>query len=473
MKTFRLATVLLITLVLVLVPLALSCNESASTPEGNLADFRAALEKDGFTVQEGKLAVIDFIKLYNEGLVTSCNANNANLPYLAYFLPARTGQALNSMLTDAPINPAHKGLWVTNRFSEDEALIYIGKTPPECQYFSYCNYLFHRYDPESGNYTKLFASTGDAVNQLTINTAGGEGNPFNQDTLVITTADKGIDQRIRDDAKSAGYSQDIMNTIPVPTAVVNMGLDKEADTIVMAIRTAYFADKQAGDDFISDPDAVVWRITPTQQTQPDPFPVPDLRLRGTGKTEMEYLPAVEELRQAILNEYSNYTAEEYTAYPWLHEGYVGIQDNTDLLGEVRDTAYTRTDAFTLDKDEFLIVYGVNHAATGKATYSNFGVYGEEILNGIGAVPNDKLLGTADDYIPENPQKDYLYVWKVARASSEGENCLLVPYGVKANGVDLDKKAFVGFRAYLEPETKVGPVWQELVLERVIKFSPRQ
>lgn len=47
------------------------------------------------------------------------------------------------------------------------------------------------------------------------------------------------------------------------------------------------------------------------------------------------------------------------------------------------------------------------------------------------------------------------------------------YGVKAYGVDLGQQTFVAFRAYLERETKVGPVWHELVFDRVIKFSPRQ
>jgi hypothetical protein len=472
MKTFRLTMVLLIILLLVLVPLAVSCNKSASTSEGDLNAFRAALEKDGFIVQEGKLGYVNFIELYNAGMVSSCNGNNADLPYLAYMLPARPEQELNHMITDAPVNPDHDGLWFTNRFREDEALIYIGKTPPECEYFSYCSYLFHRYYPESGDYKKLFASTGDAANLRTIKTAGGEYNPFNQNTLIITAADKGINQRIRAAAESSGYSPGIMNTIVLPQPLLKMGLNKEADTFGMAIRTAYFRDSEAGKDFIDNPDAVVWRITPAQQGQPDPLPVPDFRVRGTGRTEMDYMPALEELREAILNEYSDYAAEEYVPYP-ISEGYVAIQEGIDVLGEVRDASYLRTEPFKLGIDEFLIVYGVNHAATGKATYSNLGVYGEEALNGIGAVPNDKLVGTADDYIPQNPQKDYLYVWKVARASSEGENCLVVKYGVKAYGIDLDQEAFVAFRAYLEPETNVGPMWNELVFDRVIKFSPRQ
>jgi len=30
--------------------------------------------------------------------------------------------------------------------------------------------------------------------------------------------------------------------------------------------------------------------------------------------------------------------------------------------------------------------------------------------------------------------------------------------------------YLGFRAYLERETKVGPAWQELVFDRAIRFT---
>jgi hypothetical protein len=38
-----------------------------------------------------------------------------------------------------------------------------------------------------------------------------------------------------------------------------------------------------------------------------------------------------------------------------------------------------------DPNDFIIVYGVNHVATGKATYSNIGVFGADIYYGIGAI----------------------------------------------------------------------------------------
>lgn len=63
----------------------------------------------------------------------------------------------------------------------------------------------------------------------------------------------------------------------------------------------------------------------------------------------------------------------------------------------------RHPAITLgnDTDEFIIVYGINHVATGKASYSNFAVYGADAWNGKGAITDADFNGTAEEYLPGN------------------------------------------------------------------------
>jgi len=104
------------------------------------------------------------------------------------------------------------------------------------------------------------------------------------------------------------------------------------------------------------------------------------------------------------------------------------------------------------------------------TYSNFGVYGADIVNGIGAVADQSFSGTAEEYVPGHPEAKYLYVWKVARRSHGDPRCLEVPWSIGAADIDLDKECFVGFRAYVEKETKVGPFWSEILYDHVIKFG---
>ncbi len=49
----------------------------------------------------------------------------------------------------------------------------------------------------------------------------------------------------------------------------------------------------------------------------------------------------------------------------------------------------------------------------------------------------------------------------------------VPVGPQRYGIDLDEKILLFFRAYLEEATMVGPAHNELIIDRVIIFSPEK
>lgn len=87
------------------------------------------------------------------------------------------------------------------------------------------------------------------------------------------------------------------------------------------------------------------------------------------------LPAVEELREAILAKYPNFQATEMPTFVALPEGFTATQSKINTIGDNRDAAYfsnvevdawakagdyRRDSAFILpdDPDEFVIVYGV-------------------------------------------------------------------------------------------------------------------
>jgi len=481
-RTMRFLPVFVGLLLLISCLAVMSCGDKAdeSGPKvGDIEAFQAALEADGFTVQEGKLETFDVIAMYNAGLIPSCYGNNAQAPYMCYKLPVAPGQTTNNTVSDSPIKPENAGLWADYRLRPDEAIVFIGMTPPECSYFSYCSYIAVRYYPDEGQARRVFGSLGDPLNNMTIGTEGTpngeEGDVFGQNTVIICTADKGIDGRVRDSLASAGYSMDIVNTDVIPPGLVKMGLDAEDDTFILLHRLAFFTDEQAGEDYMASEQGTVFRLTPGGDTQLEPFEVPELRVRGTGDTaELDLIGALEELRQAILAKYGNLRATELETSPWLLQGYNAIQTGTDALGDNNDTVYLRTDQFTLgdDPQEFLIVYGVNHAALGKCTYNNFSIYGADIMNGIAGRENATLAGTAEEYLPDNPAAQYLYVCKVARDAAGDPACVEIPTGPGAYGIPLDVQAFLGYRIYLEKETKTGPFWFELLYDRVIKFSPQ-
>jgi len=162
----------------------------------------------------------------------------------------------------------------------------------------------------------------------------------------------------------------------------------------------------------------------------------------------------------------------------LMEGYNCIQRNENCLGDNRDSAYMfviPTNAFTLGDDEFVIAYGVNHAATGKATYSNFTVTGGALNVGAVSVRNDQFADSAQNYLPGDGDVLKLYAWKIKRENQCGYEpfCVEVKYDCPQGGVPADQKMSMAARAYLEPSTLVGPTYPELVIDRFIKFTPSE
>jgi len=455
---------------LLLVSFALSYGTVFAEDEetGDLDAFRLALEQDGFIVQEGKFISLDIIGLYDAGLTPSCFGNNPSTPYMLCSLPPPPGEkAISDNLEDA--DTLDNETLVQYRIRSDEALLFIGRTPPECKYFSFRSYVYDRYFPTEGKRKRIFASLGDPLNLMTIKTDGD--SPFNASTIIVMAADEVISDRVISAGIASGFPESIMNLDVIPPQLVRMGLGQDDDKFLMLTRLAFFEDQEAGKEYMNGTAARVFRLTPmTVSNTTQPYGTPALRVRGTGNTsELDLTSTLDELRVAILKENEGANVTELTTQVWLYEGYDALQRGIDVIGENRDTSYLRTDNFTLPTNEFLIVYGINHAMTGRATYCNFGVYGADILNGVGAVADMDLTGTADRYLPGNPLAKYLYVYKVSRNCTE-PNCLFVPWGVKAHGIELDSPAFVGFRAYLEQATKSGPIWSEIVYDRVIKFS---
>jgi hypothetical protein len=266
-----------------------------------------------------------------------------------------------------------------------------------------------------------------------------------------------------------------MNTEVLPSALLRLGTDKQGDALAFIHRMYSFKDPQAGSAYMDKLSGIVLRITPNESASLDPYPMPHLKVRGTGNTgELDLVPALNDLRQAILQKYGLANASELSTHLWLTEGYDAIQRGLNVIGVTRDTVYLNSTLFTLADapDEFLIVYGVNHAATRKAIYSNFGVYGLQLENGVVAVNNSRFAGTAEEFLPDNPAAKYLYVWKLARHCDNESCCTEVPYGQKSRGIELDETAFVGFRGYIERETAVGPDNREMAYDRAILFSPQ-
>jgi hypothetical protein len=123
-----------------------------------------------------------------------------------------------------------------------------------------------------------------------------------------------------------------------------------------------------------------------------------------------------------------------------------------------------------------MLYGINHAATGKVTYMNTNIYASEKAKlTLGAVDDRKFPGTASGYLPAgDPDANLMYAYRVSRSCAGESNCLQLSLPQNCTRLTLDSSTLLGIftRMYLEPATKVGPAMPEIVYDRVMKFSPR-
>jgi len=112
---------------------------------GDVEAFKQALEADGFTVSEGGLTYFDFMKLYNSGVLPSAYGNNPATQYLVYLVPPASGHHVTGVIADI-IKFIGVEAEVTPFFSlrPDEAVVFVGRTPPECRYFSFDHNLMER-----------------------------------------------------------------------------------------------------------------------------------------------------------------------------------------------------------------------------------------------------------------------------------------------------------------------------------------
>lgn len=458
---------------------------------GDEQKFLDLLHSQGFQYAQGSLIFPDVLSLCCSCEVPSCWGNNASSTYGMYLLPAAPGQTALNPNAEAFSTPSQPNLSAFWRLRADEAIVFIGKTPPRMSYFGFTSYLYDRAGTPSTNAPcplkpslsqrspEVFASLHDTINNKTIQCSGPEWDPFSKDTIIITTADRGIANTVRAALVQAGYPLGIINLDVIPSGILKLGIEQSSDSLSFLARVAPMnEDSRAFRDYIQNP-GNLWRLTPGIVTPPsrlDPYPVPKLRVKGTGRTELGLLSLVEDLRLAILARYTpGYEPVEIPTTN-LMEGYNCIQQNENCLADNRDAAYVYgnpSNVFTLAEDEFVIIYGVNHVLTGKAIYSNFTVTGGVMKVGAASVRNNQFPGSAQYYLSGNGDVMKLYAWKIMRQGQCGDEpyCLEITDSCATGGVPLDQPMSVAARAYVERQTEVGAAYAELVLDRIIKFTP--
>lgn len=480
------------------------CSDSSSGIDADKAQiekFITDLETQGYLVQEGELF---FFRLQDEWELNKYFGNNPTSPYGMYRLPPGPGEPDKDVLVfpwDLEIdNYAMRSVW---RLRPDEAIIYIGETPPKVLYYGYRTYLLQRYESVEGSTERkeIFASLGNTLNHLTLKTSASlqsaAADPFGKETILISTADKSLDAQLRGILGKNGFSEKIVNTDIIPplddenhnnAPLLNMGYDELSDIYMMLLRVAVFADPEgAGEEYMNNPPGRLFRVTPMVQRTPDPFIFPGLVQPGTGTTEAALRQTQLKLLNAVREkiETPNRTVTEHPSVIAPVEGVECIRNTQFCLGDNHDAQYSifpyaklgiTEKSFKLSEssDDFVILVGLNHALTGKGIYTNITPYHYEKQLGIGSLRGDQLIGSATPYIPDEPDSDLFYVAKIARSCGPDENkeayCLEVPSSGFLS-VPLNEYIFIMNRAYLEQKTACEPAAAEILEPIVLRVKP--
>ncbi|HQA80875.1 MAG TPA: hypothetical protein PLV96_08790, partial [Methanoregulaceae archaeon] len=175
---------------------------------GRAASFRATLEENGFIITSGQMTPIDpIVDLLDSGIGDSANGNNAGQPYKVLMVP------ISPFGEELPF----EGGFTIFRLRPDEAVVYLGPTPPACDYFSFTVFLWVRHKDSlipKGDW--MVAAVNDPLNSALIKTQGN-GTPFRKQTIVIFTADRGVYERVSELAQEAGYPESMINPYVIPS----------------------------------------------------------------------------------------------------------------------------------------------------------------------------------------------------------------------------------------------------------------
>ncbi|MEQ1876232.1 MAG: hypothetical protein ABL958_06270 [Bdellovibrionia bacterium] len=409
---------------------------------------------NGLVLEKG---VVTFATAQDCAELPTCYGNNPTSPY-------GVPQFKYAGNTSSPNN---SGYWQLTR---DEAVVLIVETPPETAYFGYTHYVHDRYYPSKGARLTTFASLGDTINNLTIRHNNQFMSSFEKLTAVVMTASLETYGKVATALSSSGLKPERINVQVIPYGKVIMGNSATADAFRILARIAKPTDQVSMEDYIANPPIAAYKATAVNSTFTSITP-PALRPKGTGTNENGLFSLLSSLESAIKARFSPMSAVPIAVTPSAMNPDGCLESGLNCNGDNRDALYEVAVPGVLDpsKSDFVIVYGVNHTATKKATYTNFSIYDLNRLAGVSSVIDDEYADSGKYYLGAGyPGADKVYAYKVARFCYGEPFCIEIPFE-GALSIPADQPIMIALRSYLEAATKTGPLGSELLRARAIRF----
>ena len=456
------------------------------------------LNRQGFEILHGSLELYtddDCPASYQEmGL---CYANNPAAPYVLVSLPPWKNEFIDPA-TDTAFGYSMRAPY---RLDPREAIVILGRLPPQAKYFGLQSYLFtHQgeFDVKSDAYQRLaalnkpellskfftyvpqdhqriiqFASLGNSINNVVIEDQSGEA--FSAEKLFIITPDRYMEAAIRQVLKKIQIAEEDIFTEPIPPGL-KLGLDQPADDFVTVIRYAMPAD--GGDP--GDP-SDLWRSK---------LPLAVLRIRDTrpGRQAVPFDPVVLDERvsaderdlTANLNSLATAVAARWSQpgalqkaqkfmimqqAPFYLVGPECIKIGENCLADTQDTFYQYTLPLPITDATVYAALGTLGTRTGNAIYVGLGLSSSRRLLGFDNLSDPEIEDTASAYSSVVDNTDQLFLYYFARdctaltGLTDG-NCREIAVEDVPTCSDPDPQTCdrltLSLRNYIFPGTQRGP-----------------
>lgn len=497
-----------------------SANGGSTIPSNNIPEqvekkaqfLTQHLESRGFDVNRGyfKLWTVDQCDYTSEKL-GSCYGNNPAAPYVITTLPPWPEEFVDVMSN--LWGPSLDGYHDTYRFDPHEAIVILGKMPPQGAFFSEQTWVFTRqgdyknnsrrykdlatspfwsdwidlffaYEPLHRERIELLSSLSNPVNNVVIERQSGEA--FDQIRYFIITPDPYMEEVVRKAFSDILVSDVDVFTERIPSNM-RVGLDQSSDDFTTWFRYAHPQIVADGDQWRQDLPLVVLRVRDGRPgCKPQKYP-PYFYNDVEKRKAVDEWPLANDLGNLLAAVSNRWGQPCGTADECLDrsESFMDLQTSPvylvgplctmigqNCLLDTQDTAYQLYKPDTFDKEKIYAVSGTLGTKTGNATYVGFGVNQTSILKGVADLSDSKLDGTAGEYAGEvnNTDKFYLYyfAWDCSDQKVKditGDRCLqLKDYIPENDGIVFS------IRDYVMPGTQRGPDSQYILPSKLLTFD---
>eukprot|EP01084_Bolivina_argentea_P212691 361490_1 len=386
-------------------------------------------------------------------------------------------------------------------FHSHDAIVFAGCTPTKSKYYSVVSYLFNRYNNAKNNQSQnwLFASLGSSLNHLLINTSTSD-TPFNCLTTVIHTADNVTFTHIYNSLYNHTNNINDINLNRIPSdyfnfAPYNVDINNFAtyplpfDTYSVVWRIAIPNNINQYNEYISMKQNIFY-LKYNYPSHPDdnkPYvnysnltctldPYSPYLFNETSVYYNDLKQYANDLAYNISSTY-NYSFKTLSVFPFIHHetGYNCINNQVYCGADDRDAVYSSAGYLNFNLDEYYIVVGVNSYNNNLTLYQNICYYtrydGPSGQSDNVAITNFEYYNSVVDLnIPTNVSKSSLnnfYLIQFARPNEFIEN--IMGFNITFNDVNTSQQIKPYVRDYLNPFTKTGPYYLDLVSPLLLSF----